>query len=728
MRFFCINLSIFLITMTGSVAADFVVTLETDDENTPGTLRNAIKQANDNTEEDTITFDAAVSTVFLAPGNGPLEVDSDHKITLDSSDFVVGVQLFGGGDSRILDVALGASLEMRNIEVSDGVAPDTTGDGPEGPNGGGIHNRGTLILQDCKIAYNTAGAGGNGGGIYNEGTLILQDCEIEDNTAGAGDIGEEGGSGGGIYSTGDGSRLEIYDSEFSVNAAGDGGAGDSIASGGMGTASDGGAGGNGGAVAAWNQTELRIARTTFEQNKAGVGGAGGNDENSGPSGNGGAGGNGGALAMEVPKQLEDTENPGSFFPLVEDSVFANNNSALGTHAAGGAAGTTAGAAGDGGLGGGGGAVYVESFDPAASGTAHITRSLFRQNSSGAGGAGNNGGAGGAGGALLVQSPSGSMVAWRLDNCTFTSNKARDGGTASGGTDGEEGNGGAIAFEAGANDYTARLNHLTITGNTAVGAGGGVWVEDNESGGGGIGFGEFGVTLGNSIVSNNSAATDSNIASGFTPEGNNLVGVAPDLDFLTDLGGETQVLPPNLTSPAIDGGGVLAEPVLVDQRGFARPKGAAPDIGAVEIGFQLDAKIGTRSNPNTHRINDFYNVSAAGQTKKLKLKKRRKKNMYFSVENDGDIADTPSVRGTKPKRKLRVKVYRITGGRVNISSAVRIGYALGNLDPGDTVAFQVQAKAKSKKKKAKQNLTYTAYTGPGSASDAVRIKISKKKNK
>lgn len=57
-------------------------------------------------------------------------------------------------------------------------------------------------------------------------------------------------------------------------------------------------------------------------------------------------------------------------------------------------------------------------------------------------------------------------------------------------------------------------------------------------------------------------------------------IDPKLDFLQYDGGYTKVHPLLPGSPAIDAG--HASSVTVDQRGMARPQGAAPDIGSFEV--------------------------------------------------------------------------------------------------------------------------------------------------
>ncbi len=85
---------------------------------------------------------------------------------------------------RVFTVAAGGHLTLDRVRVSNG---DVDG------NGGGIHNAGTLILQNGSIVTGNT-ASGSGGGIYNSGTLTLTGASINGNVA--------GGSGGGVFNAG----------------------------------------------------------------------------------------------------------------------------------------------------------------------------------------------------------------------------------------------------------------------------------------------------------------------------------------------------------------------------------------------------------------------------------------------------------------------------------------------------------------------------------------------
>jgi len=63
---------------------------------------------------------------------------------------------------------------------------------------------------------------------------------------------------------------------------------------------------------------------------------------------------------------------------------------------------------------------------------------------------------------------------------------------------------------------------------------------------------------------------------------------PQLGPLQDNGGPTETLALSIGSAAIDNGSTTA---TTDQRGYPRPEGAAPDIGAYESDYVVDLVFG-----------------------------------------------------------------------------------------------------------------------------------------
>lgn len=192
-----------------------------------------------------------------------------------------------------------------------------------------------------------------------------------------------------------------------------------------------------------------------------------------------------------------------------------------------------------------------------------------------------------GGALAVAGAGGSVA---MANCTFTGNSAPTGA--------------AMSLESNNNNFST-MDHCTVSGNTVSGNTGNPSATPSA-----IFIGSIGnLRVNNSIVANNAAdfpdiivQAGSTLATGIGPAaGTNLIGrndgvsavfptgplvgtiaapVSPLLGALASNGGSTRtMLPPN-DSPVRDAG--TSSTTTVDQRGVTRPKGSAPDLGAVEI--------------------------------------------------------------------------------------------------------------------------------------------------
>jgi hypothetical protein len=156
-----------------------------------GSLRAAILCANAYTDPDGSVIEFAPSmdnqTITLA---STLELSETHgPEIIDGSG--ANVTVSGGGSVRVFRVDSGVSATMRGLTVSGGMV--TASD----PNGGGLDNAGSLILDHCTISGNdnsTSLSNTEGGGINNTGTLKVVACNISNNGAIS--------SGGGIENTG----------------------------------------------------------------------------------------------------------------------------------------------------------------------------------------------------------------------------------------------------------------------------------------------------------------------------------------------------------------------------------------------------------------------------------------------------------------------------------------------------------------------------------------------
>jgi BspA type Leucine rich repeat region (6 copies)/Concanavalin A-like lectin/glucanases superfamily len=146
----------------------------------PGSLRDAVANF---VSGDTIILSTNLSgaTIRLASG----ELLLDRNLTLDASGLPNGLVIDGNASSRVFEVASNCTVVLDSLTITNGNA--------SGNYGGGIYNNGTLTLNECTLAGNSAMY--DGGGVYNfyDGTVTLNQCTLAGNSA------NYYSSGGGIY-------------------------------------------------------------------------------------------------------------------------------------------------------------------------------------------------------------------------------------------------------------------------------------------------------------------------------------------------------------------------------------------------------------------------------------------------------------------------------------------------------------------------------------------------
>ncbi len=616
-----------------------------------GSLRWAVDKACGNGEDDTIYLPAGTYLLSGDPGEdlnqkGDLDIDTADGITISGEG--AGKTIIDGNQTdRVLDIFNGtvsiSGVTIRGGKTSKG-APCGQGGGnaADGEDGGGIYNRGTLILTQCAVSGNltgmggecsacdSGGKGGDGAGIFNRGDLTLNNSTVGGNVCGDGGPGldngawycyfGDGGRGGGIFSSG---TMTLLDSTVGDNRAGQGGENEA-------NCVYGGNGGDGGGI--YNTGTQTLDRCTITGNVAGF--AGPNTEEDSyrevRSGFGGgicnfggrtvmnhstvSGNRGGDYgAFEVPGGTGGGIYNSGTFEMYDSSVEQNNTT------------------GDSGAGGRGGGIYNtssltmerctvrENWNGAANGfldcdgggvynlgTASLTACTIAGNRAGDSGRSKTGG--GSGGGVL----NGAKATLEMVNCTVSGNTSGSGFNGTPGSNnagGSGGDGGGIC-----NVGSLSLTHCTIAGNTTGQKGGaGPYGYPRHTGhGGGLYHRGEKLTLRNTIVGNNRTpeggeGQDCYCYSSyvtFTSGGYNLIeqvggytldgdlttmitGRDPLLVGLADNGGPvpTHALLPG--SPALDSGNSFG--ISEDQRGYPRPvdipdltdTGDGSDIGAYE---------------------------------------------------------------------------------------------------------------------------------------------------
>jgi hypothetical protein len=186
-------------------------------------------------------------------------------------------------------------------------------------------------------------------------------------------------------------------------------------------------------------------------------------------------------------------------------------------------------------------------------------------------------------------------AFAIENSTISGNQATAG----------EG-GGAFFY----NLYSGiDIVHVTVAGNTASGEGGGFFTANAS------------IPIDNSVIADNTAATNSDIGDGgdggfdlsfslvespgtanINDNGGNIFTQDPQLGALADNGGPTQTQKPAFASPAVNAGNpAFAPPPSLDQRGYARVVLGQIDMGAVEVNpgtvqFTVNALAANETDP------------------------------------------------------------------------------------------------------------------------------------
>ena len=161
------------------------ITVTNLNDSGPGSLRDAIEQANANPGQDDITFDQSIAGGTINLSSGQLDV-TDNDLSINGNNVTIDAQ----GSSRVIEINDanddGGGTEISDLTITGG---DATGDDAN-PFGGGILSDSFLALENVNVTENTAIAGG---GISGSGNILIQDSAITNNTATI-------GVGGGIFS------------------------------------------------------------------------------------------------------------------------------------------------------------------------------------------------------------------------------------------------------------------------------------------------------------------------------------------------------------------------------------------------------------------------------------------------------------------------------------------------------------------------------------------------
>lgn len=135
-------------------------------------------------------------------------------------------------------------------------------------------------------------------------------------------------------------------------------------------------------------------------------------------------------------------------------------------------------------------------------------------------------------------------------------------------------------------------------------------------------------------------------------------------------------------------------------------------------FQPDFTIGEK--PGKQKGNNKYNSSGAGQKQNIVTDGKEAK-FVVKIQNDGNVGDSFYIKSSKTNSKIKVKVFRVTGGRANVTGAVKTGsHKTAQIGVGGVLQYELKGKPKGKYRDKRKN--HTTWIQASSASDGELDKV------
>lgn len=139
-------------------------------------------------------------------------------------------------------------------------------------------------------------------------------------------------------------------------------------------------------------------------------------------------------------------------------------------------------------------------------------------------------------------------------------------------------------------------------------------------------------------------------------------------------------------------------------------------------FQSDGMIG--KSLSSLKGDNIYDPSGNSQQHTQKTKKKDAK-FFALVQNDGEGTDSFVIASAKSNKKIKIAVYSLTGGRVNVSAAAKIGsLATPAVHPGGALLYEIKGtpSGKYKDKKHTHPVWLQATSVVGGGTDRVNGKV------
>ncbi|HEX8999218.1 MAG TPA: putative Ig domain-containing protein, partial [Blastocatellia bacterium] len=166
-------------TFDGARVAQTITVTKLDDDNTSGTLRWAVAQANSNAGADIIEFQSGLTgtiTLTTAAGGTLTLTDTSGATTINGPTSGDSISVSGNNAMRVFMISGNVTANLNNLTI-------TGGNAGAGGEGGGIWNLGLLTLTNCKITSNLAGRAGGGISTNGSSSLTLINSTVSNNQA-----------------------------------------------------------------------------------------------------------------------------------------------------------------------------------------------------------------------------------------------------------------------------------------------------------------------------------------------------------------------------------------------------------------------------------------------------------------------------------------------------------------------------------------------------------------
>lgn len=202
--------------------------------------------------------------------------------------------------------------------------------------------------------------------------------------------------------------------------------------------------------------------------------------------------------------------------------------------------------------------------------------------------------------------------------------------------------------------------------------------------------------------------------GSKQNGGNADNVLGQLDFTDGNGGTSEI---RLSAPS---------GVATDAEGnlFVADYGSHRVLRYSPGNPQPDNLVGRSQNSSAQRGNDIYNSSAAGQRLTVR-KKSRKAAVHFTIQNDGPIDDRFRLKATRGNRLMRVKYFKLTGGRANITGAITSGKFVSDVVYRSSLRVLAKVRLTKRglqKRRTKRRLALRSSSFTSSRKDRVLAKV------